>query len=49
MPNLTPPLETSATAPREDPLPLTLRFVFGLGAFILIGWFAMFFLLTARW
>jgi hypothetical protein len=33
----------------EDPLPLTLRFVFVLGAFILIGWFAMFFLLQARW
>jgi hypothetical protein len=35
--------------PDEEPLPLTLRFVFGLGTFILVGWFLMFLLLQARW
>ncbi len=35
--------------PHEEPLPLTLRFVFGLGTFILVGWFLMFLLLQARW
>jgi hypothetical protein len=34
---------------RDEPLPLTLRFVVGIGAFILIGWFAMFLLLQERW
>jgi hypothetical protein len=33
----------------DEPLPATLAFVFGIGAFILIGWFAMFALLRARW
>jgi hypothetical protein len=33
----------------DEPLPATLRFVFALGALILVGWFAMYFLLRARW
>jgi hypothetical protein len=33
----------------EEPLPITLRFVFALGTFILIGWFLMFLLLQERW
>jgi hypothetical protein len=33
----------------DEPLPATLAFVFGLGILILIGWFAMFALLRARW
>jgi hypothetical protein len=40
-----PPMEPS----RDEPLPATLVFVFSLGGLILIGWFAMFFLLRARW
>jgi len=35
--------------PRDEPLPATLVFVSGLGVLILVGWFAMFFLLRARW
>jgi hypothetical protein len=36
--------------PREDePLPATLRFVFGLGVAIVVGWFLMFWLLRDRW
>lgn len=34
---------------RDEPLPATLLFVFSLGSLILIGWFAMYFLLRARW
>jgi hypothetical protein len=34
---------------REEPLPATLIFVFGLGVLIVVGWFAMFVLLRARW
>jgi len=34
---------------QDEPLPATLRFVFVIGILILIGWFAMFFLLRARW
>jgi hypothetical protein len=33
----------------EEPLPATLIFVFSLGTLIVVGWFAMFFLLRARW
>lgn len=34
---------------RDEPLPATLSFVFTLGGLILVGWFAMFVLLRARW
>jgi hypothetical protein len=34
---------------RDEPLPATLLFVFSLGGLILVGWFAMYFLLRARW
>lgn len=34
---------------KEAPLPATLAFVFVVGGLILVGWFAMFFLLRARW
>jgi len=34
---------------QDEPLPATLGFVFSLGAFILVGWFALFALLKARW
>jgi hypothetical protein len=34
---------------QEEPLPLTLRFVFAIGGLTLIVWFAMFFVLQARW
>jgi hypothetical protein len=34
---------------RDEPLPATLVFVFSVGALILVGWFAMFALLRARW
>jgi hypothetical protein len=34
---------------RDEPLPATLAFVFSIGAFILVGWFAMYVLLRARW
>jgi hypothetical protein len=33
----------------EEPLPATLQFVLGLGAFILVGWLLMFALLQSRW
>jgi hypothetical protein len=33
----------------DEPLPATLIFVFGLGAFFLAGWFAMYVVLRARW
>ena len=33
----------------DEPLPATLAFVSGLGTFILVGWFAMYVLLRARW
>jgi hypothetical protein len=33
----------------DAPLPATLRFVFGVGAFILVGWIVMFFFLRAHW
>jgi len=34
---------------RDEPLPATLAFVSALGVLILVGWFAMYFLLRARW
>jgi len=34
---------------RDEPLPATLCFCLGLGAFIAIGWALMFALLQARW
>lgn len=34
---------------RDEPLPATLTFVFILGTLILVGWFAMYVLLRARW
>jgi hypothetical protein len=34
---------------RDEPLPATLAFVSVLGVLILVGWFAMYFLLRARW
>jgi hypothetical protein len=34
---------------REEPLPATLAFVSVLGILILVGWFAMYVLLRARW
>jgi hypothetical protein len=33
----------------DEPLPSTLRFVLGLGAFITVGWLLMFALLQSRW
>jgi hypothetical protein len=33
----------------DQPLPSTSRFVAFLGAFLVITWFAMFFLLRSRW
>jgi hypothetical protein len=33
---------------RDEPLPMTLRFVFVMGGLILAGWFAMFLVLQAR-
>jgi hypothetical protein len=33
----------------DPPLPSTVRFVSFLGAFLVIAWFAMFFLLRSRW
>lgn len=43
--------QSSKDSPREpdEPLPLTLRFVFVLGGLILVGWFLMFVLLQSRW
>lgn len=35
--------------PHDEPLPATLIFVFGLAAFIVIGWYLMFMLEKARW
>jgi hypothetical protein len=35
--------------PKDEPLPATMTFVFTIGVLILIGWFAMFALLRARW
>jgi hypothetical protein len=35
--------------PRDEPLPATVVFVSALGILILVGWFAMFALLRARW
>ena len=35
--------------PPETPLPATLRFVFSLGAILLVGWLLMFALLLHRW
>ncbi len=39
----------SVPDPEDDALPLTFRFVMGLGIAIAIGWFAMFLLLASRW
>jgi hypothetical protein len=36
-------------AQRDEPLPATLTFVFAIGIFIALAWFAMFALLRARW
>ena len=33
----------------DEPLPATLTFVLILGATLLVGWLAMFFLLLRRW
>jgi hypothetical protein len=44
-----PPIATKRHREPEEPLPITLRFVFALGTFILIGWFLMFLLLQERW
>jgi hypothetical protein len=33
----------------DPPLPSTSQFVAALGAFLVITWFAMFFLLRSRW
>jgi len=33
----------------DEPLPGTLVFVFSLGALFIVGWFAMYALLRARW
>lgn len=33
----------------DPPLPATLAFVLAVGAIILVGWIAMFFLLRVRW
>jgi hypothetical protein len=35
--------------PRDEPLPATVTFVFTMGILFLVGWFAMFALLKARW
>jgi hypothetical protein len=35
--------------PKDEPLPATMAFVFAIGVLILVGWFAMFALLRARW
>jgi hypothetical protein len=43
------PRDTPLTKIDDEPLPLTLWFVFIIGGAIFIGWFAMFFLLQARW
>jgi hypothetical protein len=44
----TPPVPPSSDQ-TDEPLPLTLRFVFVLGTSIAVGWFAMFALLQERW
>jgi hypothetical protein len=46
-----PPTVRSTSDDREpdEPLPITMRFVFALGTFILVGWFLMFLLLQERW
>jgi hypothetical protein len=44
-----PPRVSDPGEVRDEPLPLTLRFVFVLGGLILAGWFAMFLLLQERW
>jgi hypothetical protein len=33
----------------DEPLPQTARFVFAIGALILVGWCLMYLLLRARW
>jgi len=33
----------------DEPLPATLAFVFTLGGLIVVGWFAIYVLLRARW
>jgi hypothetical protein len=33
----------------DEPLPATVLFVFTMGILMLVGWFAMFALLKARW
>ncbi len=45
----TSPLRDTALEVSDEPLPLTLRFVFVLGGLIVVGWFLMFFLLQERW
>jgi hypothetical protein len=35
--------------PHDEPLPQTVRFVFAIGALILVGWCLMYLLLRARW
>ncbi len=34
---------------KDEPLPATLQFCLGLGAFIAVGWVLMFLLLQSRW
>lgn len=36
-------------AQTDEPLPATLAFVLTIGVLFFVGWFAMFFLLKARW
>jgi len=45
----TSPLRDTELEESDEPLPLTLRFVFVLGGLIVVGWFLMFFLLQERW
>jgi len=39
----------STQQPKDPPLPATVQFVIGLGAFIVIGWILMFRLMLSRW
>jgi hypothetical protein len=34
---------------QDEPLPATLQFCLGLGAFIVLGWILMFALMQSRW
>lgn len=39
----------SAARTEDEPLPATLKFVFGLGISFVVLWFGMYLLLRARW